>query len=150
MRRLSLRDWLLALFLVGTAGVIADLALIEHYDSVSQELPLGVLALGLAAGVAAAYRPGRATVRALQVLMVAFVLTGAVGLWLHYDGNAAFERELQPSIAGLALVWSALRGATPTLAPGAFIQLGLLGLILCHGHPELRARGEATDDEEET
>ena len=149
MRRPTLRDWLLALVLLGTAGVAADLALIEHYDSISQVLPFAVLALGLAGAAAAAYRPSGATVRALQVLMVVFVFTGLAGLWLHYEGNAAFESELYPNMTRLALVWSALRGATPTLAPGAFIQIGLLGLILCHGHPALRSRGEATDDEEE-
>ena len=35
------------------------------------------------------------------------------------------------------LVWKALRGATPALAPGALAQLGLLGLLYTYRHPAL-------------
>ena len=34
---------------------------------------------------------------------------------------------MDPALHGLDLFWSALRGATPALAPGAMAQLGLIG-----------------------
>jgi hypothetical protein len=47
---------------------------------------------------------------------------------LHYQGNVEFERELAPDASGLPLVWEALKGATPALAPGTMMLLGAVGL----------------------
>jgi hypothetical protein len=60
-----------------------------------------------------------------------------VGLYLHYRGNVEFALERDPSLSGARLLWKALRGATPALAPGALSQLGLLGLLYTYGHPAL-------------
>jgi hypothetical protein len=140
----SLRALLLGLVLIGAAGLTVELALLEHYASVWQTVPLVVLVLGLAAALAVARRPVRGSIRFFRVVMVALVITGAIGVFLHYDENVTFERELSPDARGLDLVWLALRGATPILAPGAFVQLGLLGLILVYDHPALR--GAATEE----
>ena len=142
-----MRSLLLGLVLFGAAGLIAELFLMEHYDSWTQIVPLVVLGWGLALGASLAYRPTRRRVRVFQVAMGTAVLTGLVGLWLHYIGNAAFELEIVPSARGFDLVWGALRGAIPILAPGAFVQLGLLGIIWSHGHPALRP-GASTQQEE--
>jgi hypothetical protein len=72
--------------------------------------------------------------------MAACVVAGAVGFYLHMRGNFEFELESNPSLRGAALVWEALKGATPSLAPGALAQLGLLGLVAAHRHPALRRR----------
>ena len=133
----GLRRLLLALVLVGITGLAAELVLLEHVESWQQWIPLVVLALGFAAAAAAMLRPTRAVVRALRAAMLAFVLAGAAGIWLHYTGNAAFEREMERGLGGLTLVWRALRGATPALAPGALAQLGLLGLAITWRHPAL-------------
>jgi len=68
---------------------------------------------------------------------------------LHYRGNVEFERERDPSLSGLALVWEALRGATPSLAPGAMAQLGLLGLAITWRHPAARRRTSTLTHEEQ-
>jgi len=132
------RALLLGLVLFGAAGLVAELYLMEHYDSWTQIVPFAVLGCGLAVGVSLAYRSTRRMVRVFQAVMWAAVLTGLVGLWLHYRGNAAFELEIDPSARGFDLVWGALRGAIPILAPGSFVQLGLLGIIWSHRHPALR------------
>jgi hypothetical protein len=119
----ALRRILLAVVLVGIAGLGAELFLLEHYDGVWQWVPIVALGIGLALGVA---------------VMVAFLVAGAAGVYLHLAGNAEFERESDPAIQGTALLWEALRGATPSLAPGALAQLGLVGLALAYGHPALR------------
>lgn len=133
----STRKLLLALVLVGTGGLMLELFLLEHTESVWQVIPFVILGGGFVAGVAAWARPARRTIRLFQIAMVLCVITGGVGLYLHYGGNVAFEQELDPSSEGLLLVWRSLRGATPVLAPAALTQLGLLGLVVSYRHPAL-------------
>jgi hypothetical protein len=130
--------------LIGAAGLTVELTLLEHYETVWQAVPLVVLAVSLGTALAVAGRPGRGSIRIFRIVMIALVMTGAIGVFLHYDENITFERELAPEVGGLGLVWMALRGSTPILAPGAFVQLGLLGLILVYDHPALR--GAATEE----
>jgi hypothetical protein len=133
----ALRRILLAIYFIGLAGLAAELFLLEHYEDVWQWVPLGLLAAGLFAGLAFALRPGRAVILAFRALMVLFVAAGAVGAYLHLRGNLEFERESDPALQGAALLWEALQGATPALAPGALAQLGLVGLALAYRHPAL-------------
>lgn len=143
----QLRRIVLAIVLLGMSGLAADLVLIEHYESWQQIIPLAALGLGFANGALLAVRPSRPALRAFQALMAAFVLAGLAGLYLHYIGNVEFELERDPSIGGIALVWESLRGATPALAPGAMIQLGLLGLAYAFRHPALdRGANQQTEE----
>jgi hypothetical protein len=132
-----LRRLLLALVLLGAVGLLAELALLEHYEDATQWIPLALLALALATGTAVALRRGRATVRVFQGTMALCVAAGALGVWLHYRGNVEFELERDGALSGLRLFWEAVRGATPSLAPGALSQLGLLGLAYTYRHPAL-------------
>lgn len=135
----ALRRLLVAVVLIGMLGLIAELALLEHFESVWQWVPLAVLALGVVAGAALLMRPSAGSVRAFQAMMAVFVVSGALGIWLHFKGNVEFEREMDAGLRGLALVWEALRGATPALAPGSLAHLGLLGLVSTYRHPALRS-----------
>jgi hypothetical protein len=78
---------------------------------------------------------GPSSVRAVQLLMVAFVAAGVLGVGLHYDGNVDFERELQPDEHGLTFLRKTVAGATPVLAPGSMVLLGLVGLAHAYRHP---------------
>lgn len=135
-----IRRLLLALILLGSLGLIVELALLEHFESVLQWLPVPALGFGAAASVAALVRPTRTTLRLVQASMVLFIALGLLGLWLHYRGNLLFEQEIDGEAAGPLLLWRAARGATPALAPGALVQLGLLGLICAYRHPAITAR----------
>jgi hypothetical protein len=137
----TLRRILLGVVLVGILGLSAELVLLEHFEGVWQAVPLAVLALGFVAGTALGLRPGRHVLHAFRAAMVTFVVAGVAGVYLHLAGNAEFERESDPSVRGLTLFWEALRGATPSLAPGALAQLGLMGLALSYRHPALRRVG---------
>jgi hypothetical protein len=132
-----LRRILLAVYLIGALGLAAELFLLEHVDGVWQWVPLVLLGAGFFAGLAVALRPGRASLLAFRALMAAFVAAGAVGAYLHLRGNMEFELESDPALRGAALLWEALKGATPALAPGALAQLGLVGLALAYRHPAL-------------
>jgi hypothetical protein len=133
-----LRRALLALVLVGAAGLLAELALLEHWDSAWQWAPLALLGLVLVVAGALAWRPTRGVLRGFRALMVLCVVAGTLGVYLHYRGNVEFELEREPTLGGLALLWEAVRGATPALAPGALAQLGLVGLAYAFRHPLLR------------
>ena len=134
----ALRRVLLALVAFGAAGLVAELVLLEHYESAWQYTPLVLLGLTLVAVAVVARRPSPASVRFFQTVMVLCVAAGLVGVFLHYDGNVEFELEREPLLRGLGLFWEAMRGATPALAPGAMAQLGLLGLVYTYRHPALR------------
>jgi hypothetical protein len=141
------RRVLLALVLLGTVGLIAELLLMEHFDEWTQNIPFVVLGLGLVSTGWVAVRPTPGGVRIFQALMGAFILAGLTGLWLHYRGNEAFELEIAPATSGGELIWKALRGAVPTLAPGALVQLGLLGLVWSLGYSA--PQGASTTEEEQ-
>jgi len=131
---------LLALLGIATAGTGTELVLLEHYEDPWQWTPLVLLAVGLLVTAAVLVRPRARVLRVFQGVMLLFVAAGLLGLYLHYDGNVEFELEMVPELAGFELFWKSVRGATPALAPGTMIQLGLLGLIAIWRHPLLRTR----------
>lgn len=140
-----IRSMILALILVGITGLVVELVLLKHTDSFTQWIPLVSLAAGLATTLAVSLSPGPVTLRAFKLVMVVFVLAGVLGVYLHFAGNIDWAHERDPDLSGLPLVWKALRGATPALAPGALAQLGLLGLIYTWRHPACDNRsGTAT------
>jgi hypothetical protein len=58
---------------------------------------------------------------------------------LHYRANVEFQREVDPSIAGRALLVKAMKAkAPPALAPGTMTQLGLIGLAYAYRYPSRR------------
>jgi hypothetical protein len=134
-----LRRALLALVAITAGGLVAELLLLEHWDSPTQYIPLVLLVLVLGVAASAAWRATRGVLRALQALMVLCLVAGAVGVLLHYRGNVEWELEREGALHGWALFTEAVRGATPALAPGAMAQLGLLGLVATWRHPALRA-----------
>ena len=124
----GLRRILTAIFLFGSVGTAAELLLLEHVEDVGQKAPLVLIGVACALLAMLAIRQSPAVVRLFQLTMIGFVLSGVVGVGLHYQGNAEFERELSPDASGLPLMWAALKGATPALAPGTMTLLGALGL----------------------
>jgi hypothetical protein len=103
-------------------------------------IPFAVLGAGFVTAAALAFRPTAGGLRLFQLVMLVFIVTGLVGLYLHLNGNVEFEREIDPSARGLDLLWRSLRGGVPLLAPAAMAQLGLLGLVFAYRHPVLRTR----------
>jgi hypothetical protein len=124
-------------------GMSAELLLIGHRETVQQQIPLLLLGLGIVAVVWHAAAPRAVTVQALQVTMLLFVISGVLGVVLHYRGNVEFELEMYPSMSGLELVQKTLTGATPVLAPGSMTLLGLIGLTHTYKHPSLERGAEA-------
>jgi hypothetical protein len=133
----SLRQLLLLLVFIGVVGLEVELALLRHAESFTQWIPHVALFIGLLSTAVVYFRPQPATLRAFQLVMLAFLIVGILGVYLHLKGNVEFALERDPSLSGAKLLWKALRGATPALAPGALAQLGLLGLLFGYRHPAL-------------
>lgn len=134
-----LRTGLLAIYAAGAVGTLVELLLLEHWEGWEQWIPLALLGTSLLIQLASLLSGGRALLRAFQALMLLLVLGGLLGLILHYRGNVEFELEMTPALGGWALFREAMSGATPALAPGSMVQLGLLGLAYTFRHPMLLA-----------
>lgn len=135
------RGALLALVVIGSAGLFIELLLIGHYDEYWQMVPLVLLGLGLLASLVAWAGPSNHSIRFFQAVMLSFMIAGALGVWRHYAGNVEWELERRADLSGWKLAWESARGATPLLAPFALAQLGLMGLVYTFRHPAI-GRGE--------
>jgi len=136
----TIRRILFAVLLLGIVGILAELFLLEHTEGFWQQVPLYLLIAGLAALVWHAFDKRAASVRVVQATMLLFVASGAIGTLLHYNGNVEFELEMDAAARSFDLFREAMMGATPALAPGAMIQLGLVGLAYSFRHPALASR----------
>jgi hypothetical protein len=132
-RLAGLRRFLLLTLMASIVGMGVELLFIGHVEDWWQLVPIVLFPAGLIVVAWHTARPTGATARGVRLLMVLFVVSGALGVGLHYRGNQEFELEMDPSAAGLNLVRDTLTGATPVLAPGSMALLGLLGLAAVHG-----------------
>jgi len=133
---LRLRQWLLALLAAALFGLGLELVLLEHYEDLWQIAPLFLITANLVVIVWQAARPSWAAIQSLRVLMVALLVAGAIGVFLHYRANMEFQVEMSPGLAGFDLFLKSIRAKVPPpLAPGAMAQLGLLGLLYTYRHP---------------
>lgn len=133
-----MRGALLLILVLGLIGTGTELILLEHYEHAWQLAPLALIALALGVLVWYGIKRTAFAIVTLQVLMVLFVAAGGLGLWLHYTTNSEFALETDPALVGLSLFTKSMYGATPALAPGAMIHLGLIGLVYTFRHPRTR------------
>ncbi len=131
----SIRSLLLLLFVLGVLGTGSELVLLDHMEDTLQWVPIVLLCCSLVGVGALALFRHPACLYIFRGITGLFVVGGLAGLYLHYRGNAEFELEMYPDMAGFELVREALTGATPALAPGAMILLGLMGLTYTLRHP---------------
>jgi len=133
---------------LGAAGLLAELLLLEHWSATPQLTPLVTLTLVLGATAAVVGRQNHRTLGTFRVVMAWAVLAGLAGIAFHLRDNLLFEQEIAPDASLLSLTWRALRGATPLLAPGSLVQLGLVGLAFTYHHPGLHGRDERREQEQ--
>jgi hypothetical protein len=132
------RRIVLAILVIGIAGLSLELWLLAHIEDVYQLIPLVLNGAGLIMAALVATRPSAGTVRLFQLVMVLIILSGALGVLLHYQATTEFQLEMDPSLTGWALFRKAIVAkAPPALAPGAMTQLGLIGLAYTYRHPAL-------------
>lgn len=142
------RTLVLGVFVFSLLGTGAELILLEHFEDVWMWIPLALMGASILLLVVYGITQKRWSMQAFQWLMILFVVGGFVGVWLHFKGNMEFELEMYPDIEGFKLLWEAMKGATPALAPGTMTQLGLLGLIYTFKHPRLSSNSNTTNKTE--
>ena len=123
------------MFLFGAIGVGIELILLEHTEETWQWVPIVLLGASIPTASVLAFKPTRSVIRLFTFIMVLFIGAGGIGLIQHMRGNLEFELEMYPSMGGWELFWEALKGATPSLAPGTMTLLGLMGIIYTFRHP---------------
>jgi hypothetical protein len=134
-----IRRIIIAIFLFGALGVGAELSLIGHTEDRWQKVPLVLILASLIVLIFHAVFRRAASMRMFQILMILYILSGGVGLFLHYRGRVEFKLETNPEMGGVELFWAVIKGAAvpPVLAPGTMILIGLLGLAYTYRHPHL-------------
>ena len=133
------RRILFTILLLGIAGISLELWLMAHTEDVYQLIPLWLAVAGVVAAIVVAWRPSIGSVRLFQAVMALFLVSGVVGMVLHFQVNIEFQLEMDAALSGWALYQKAiLAKSPPALAPGAMIQLGLIGLAYTFRHPALR------------
>jgi hypothetical protein len=127
-RAFGIRRILLGTFVLGVVGTAAELLLLEHIDGWQQIIPVALLASAVVVLGVQLLRPSRTANTLFLLLMCLFLAAGPVGVALHFQGNAEFEREMYPDMSGFELMRKTMTGATPVLAPGTMALLGLVGV----------------------
>ena len=133
----TIRRILFVTLAAGLIGTTAELLLLGHFEDWKQYTPLGVLGVSILAQGWYAVSRSAGSIRALRAGMWLCILSGGVGVLLHFRGNMEFELEMTPAMAGWELFRETMTGATPALAPGSLIPLGLIGLAWAFRHPAL-------------
>jgi hypothetical protein len=129
---------MLGLFTAGVLGILLELLLMEHFENGWQLIPVVLLAGSVVALPILVKTRARSLLLLFRFIMLLFVASGILGVWLHYDGQAEFKQELKPDLTPGQLAWEVIfhGGLTPPLlAPGAMAYLGLHGLICTHRFP---------------
>ena len=91
---MAIRRMVLALFLFSIIGTGVELLLLEHTEDFWQLIPLALMGASVPALLWFLAVRGRTILRTFQVLMGFLVVSGLVGLYLHYRGNVEFELEM--------------------------------------------------------
>ena len=106
-----------------------ELALIDHYENTKQIIPI-VSLFGVFVLTAASFtKLQKSFVQIFRLWMLITGLVGMLGFAFHAYGNYEFAIEIYPNSSTWQLIEKTIKGATPLLAPGAMIGLGLLGII---------------------
>ena len=136
----SARRILLIILMLGITGISLELWLMAHTEDVYQLIPLYLAGAAVVNIMVVAAKPSIGSVRLFQAVMGLFVVSGIVGMVLHFQVNMEFQLEMDPALSGMALYHKAiLAKSPPALAPGAMIQLGLIGLAYTFRHPALNS-----------
>lgn len=134
-QRLRLFQLILAGFIF--IGTPLELWLTEHFESPPQVIPFILCGLGLLAVMVVLWRPQRATLLALRGVMGLVFLGSLFGVFEHVEHNMAFELEIRPNAIPSDLIFEALRGVNPLLAPGILALAAIIAVVATYYHPAL-------------
>jgi hypothetical protein len=141
---MGIRSMILGVFVFGLLGTGLELLFLGHTVGVNQLIPVVLVFMSVLVLFWHGLERKSASLRTFQITMLLLVIAGVAGSAFHYWANEEFELEADPHMTGMALLSKVMTGPAPALAPGAMVQLGLLGLIYTFRHPAL---GHETKEE---
>lgn len=121
-------------------GTPIELWLTGHMGGWEQWAPFALCAIGLVAVVTVLRSPGPGTLRALRGAMIGVGAGALYGIYAHLSANVEFEMEIRPTEGLREVMWDALQGASPLLAPGILGLAALLGMAATFWHPLLQRK----------
>jgi hypothetical protein len=123
---MNVERFLLLILVTGLVGIAVELLVSGHTESAWQWVPLILIGIAFPAlGIQTVSGAGRP----LRVLMWLFLASGVIGITLHNKAKMEFQLESDRSLSGWALFLKSFDSKNPpALAPGAMVQLGLIGL----------------------
>lgn len=136
-----LRLFYLLLSALMCLGTIAELLLLNHTDGATQLIPFLLSGLGFMAVLGVIIRPEKKVVWAMRIVMAIAILGSLLGMFEHLEGNLEFAREIHSGLSGAALMWKAVAGANPLLAPG-MMAVGALIAIAASYYPTPRGMND--------
>lgn len=115
------------IFLSMVFGMLADLLLIEHFESFWQFVPvifLSVTGIGY-------FLVKTGTAKLLfRIWMYIGMVSGVIGIFMHVKNNWEFAIELRSNLKGWDLITEVATGAIPVISPGFLIPIAMLGLYI--------------------
>jgi len=135
-----LRRFLLGVTVAIFIGAIFELVLVDHTEETLQWLPFVFSGIGLLAVGEVCFSPRRFTLMALRWVMISIAIGSLYGVYLHFSGNLAFTREINPSFTFWDSIWPAMKGASPLLAPGVYFLAAVLAIAATYKHPSLSVK----------
>lgn len=144
---MRLRRLLVATALAGCAGTGVELLLLGHTEGWQQVVPLVLLALAIGALLWHLLSSQGIALKTLKAVMWLCIVSGAAGVALHFQGNVEFELEMYPEMRGVELLSETMTGATPVLAPGTMVLLGIVGLAYAFASTQVMVRNTLPEDD---
>ena len=124
----TLRRVLLVTVVASMIGVEAELFLLAHVKPLLQLIPVLLIGLGLGSLVQFAFSRSQRSMKVFQLTMALCIASGVLGVFLHLAFSTAEAKKKDATLQGTKLLRTALTGVAPPFAPGAMIQIGLIGL----------------------
>ncbi|WP_412560415.1 hypothetical protein [Winogradskyella sp. MIT101101] len=124
---MSLKKVILSAFILMVIGTVLELYLLDHYESLSQLIPILCTGLISLTVILLIFYRTRWIKNFFKWLLLITALSGIYGFYLHLDANFEFERDMKPTANNWDLFIESLSGALPALAPFSMVVLALIG-----------------------
>jgi hypothetical protein len=132
-----IRGILLVSSVISLIGIGVELVILNHLNPILQLIPVFLIVLGLGSIIWYAISRNGKSMRIFQGTMALCVISGLIGIFLHVAFSASEASKKDKTLHGMQLFQAAIKGIAPPLAPGAMIQLGLIGLAYTYRHPAM-------------
>lgn len=130
-----IRIFLLGFSIFIFAGAVLEHFALRHYREDLQWVPFLLCPLGILLIALFLAKPGKGTLKALQIGMWINIAGGLIGTFIHVTGNLESIFEGGQSANLLNIFYEAAGGRNPLLAPGTLIIAALLALAAVYHHP---------------